>query len=170
MFKTKQKLLNISLLLAAFMLLSACGGNMIKPIKKGIVGHSTVRNVTVVTTSSVTSKSISEKVKAAIKKEAKSELKGNVKVDLKITLDNWQGTESVIGGGVTSKLFGSKTTLSGVIDILDTNTGVVIGKYTINSVHSEGGLFGGKMTTVSFVNTDQAVIDKFATFTINHLE
>jgi len=170
MFKTKQNLLNVSMLLAAVMLLSACGGNIIKPIRKDIIGHATVRNVTVVTTSSVTSKSISAKVKTAIKKEAKDELKGNMQVDLKVTLDKWQGTENVIGGGVTSKLFGSKTYLNGVVDILDTNTGEVVGKYTIYSEFKEGGLFGGKVTTVSFANTDQTVIDNFAMNTINHLE
>ena len=170
MFKTKQKLLNISLLLTAVMLLSACGGNMIKPIRKDLIGHSTVRNVAVVTASSVPSKSISEKVKAAVKKEAKDELKGNMQVDLKVTIDQWQGTENVIGGGVSSKLFGSKTSLNGVVDVLDIKTGEVIGKYTIYSEYKEGGLFGGKVTTVSFTNTDQTVIDNFAMYTINHLE
>ncbi|MCK5722795.1 MAG: hypothetical protein KAI84_09680 [Gammaproteobacteria bacterium] len=170
MFKTKQNFLNVSLLLTAVMLLSACGGNMIKPIKKGIVGQATVRNITVVTTDSVTSKSISAKVKTAVKKEAKDELKGNIQVDLKVTIDKWQGTENVIGGGVSSKLFGSKTYLNGVVDVLDTNTGEIIGKYTIYSEFKEGGLLGGKVTTVSFANTDQTVIDNFAMYTINHLE
>ena len=125
MFKTKQQLLHVSIFVAIIMLVSACGGNMIKPIRKDVIGHSTVRNVTVVTTGSAASATISGKVKKAIKKEAKSELKGNMKVDLKITLDKWQGTEKVIGGGVTSKLFGSKTYLNGVVDVLDTNTGEI---------------------------------------------
>ena len=171
MFKTKQQILHVSIFAAIVMLVSACGGNMIKPIRSGIVGHSTVRTVTVVTTTSaVPSKSIAEKVKKAITKEAKSELKGNMKVDLKITLDKWQGTEKVIGGGVTSKLFGSRTYLNGVVDVLDTKTGDVIGKYSIFSEYKEGGLLGGKMTTISFENTDQTVIDNFAMYTINHLE
>ena len=170
MFKSKQQVLHISIFLAIVMLVSACGGNMIKPIRKDIVGHSTVRNITVVTTGSAASATISGKGKSAIKKEAKSELKGNMKVDLKITLDKWQGTEKVIGGGVTSKLFGSKTYLNGVVDVLDTNTGEIIGKYTIYSEYKEGGLLGGKMTTISFTNTDQTVIDNFAMYTINHLE
>jgi hypothetical protein len=144
---------------------------MIKPIQKGIVGNTTVRNITVVTTASAgTSKTIAAKVKNAIQKEAKDELKGKMKVDLKITLDKWQGTDKVIGGGVTSKLFGSRTYLNGVVDVLDTNTGKIIGKYTIFSEYKEGGLFGGKMTTISFTNTDQTVIDNFAMYTINHLE
>lgn len=170
MFKTKQNLLNVSLLLAAIMLLSACGGNMIKPIRKDVIGHATVRNITIVTAGSVASTSISAKVKAAVKKEALGELKGNMQVDLKVTIDKWQGTENVIGGGVSSKLFGSKTYLNGVVDVLDTKTGEVIGKYTIYSEFKEGGLFGGKVTTVSFANTDQTVIDNFAMYTINHLE
>lgn len=170
MFKRKQQALHISIFLAIVMLVSACGGNMIKPIKKGIVGHSTVRNVTVVTADSVTSKSISAKVKTATQKEAKDELKGNMQVDLKITLDKWQGTENVIGGGVSSKLFGSKTYLNGVVDVLDTKTGEVIGKYTIYSEFKEGGLLGGKVTTISFADTDQTVIDNFAMYTVNHLE
>ena len=131
MLKTKQQLLHVSIFLAIVMLVSACGGNMIKPIRSDIVGHSTVRNITVVTTGSAGSATIAGKVKSAIAKEAKSELKGNMKVDLKVTLDKWQGTEKVIGGGVTSKLFGSKTYLNGVIDVLDTNTGEIIGKYNI---------------------------------------
>lgn len=170
MFKTKKNIFNISMLLLAVMLLSACAANIIKPVRKDIIGHSTVRNVTVVTASSVRSSTISEKVKIAIQKEAKDELKGNLQVDLKVTLDNWQGVENVIGGGVTSKLLGSKTLLNGVVDILDINTGEIIGKYSIFSEHQEGGLIGGKITTISFRDTDQTVIDNFAMYTINHLE
>lgn len=170
MNKNKQRALHTSIFLAIVMLVSACGGNMIKPIQKGIVGHSTVRNITVVTTGSAGSATIAGKVKSAIKKEAKAELKGNMKVDLKVTLDKWQGTEKVIGGGVTSKLFGSKTYLNGVVDVLDTNTGAIIGKYNIYSEYKEGGLLGGSMTTISFKDTDQTVINNFAMYTVNHLE
>lgn len=64
MFKTKQQLLHVSIFAAIIMLVSACGGNMIKPIRSGVVGHSTVRTVTVVTTTSAgPSKSIAAKVK-----------------------------------------------------------------------------------------------------------
>ncbi len=170
MFKSKQQALHISIFAAIVMLVSACGGNIIKPMPKGYAGHSTVRNVTVVTASSVTSKSISAKVKSAIQKEAKDELKGNMKVDLKITLDQWQGTENTVGGSVTNTLLGSKNYLNGVIDVLDTKTGASIGKYKIYSEHKEGGLLGAKMTTISFTNVDQTVIDNFAMYTINHLE
>lgn len=171
MLKTKQSILHISIFAAIIMLVSACGaGNIIKPIRSDIIGQATVRNVTVVATGTAKSAKISNRVKAAVEKEAKDELKGNKQVDLRVTIDRWAGVDSVMGGKVTSKLFGSKTTLTGMIDVLDTNTGETIGKYTIFSEYKEGGLLGASMTTISFTNTDQYVIDMFATLTINTIQ
>lgn len=169
MFKTKQKLLNISLFLAAVMLLSACGGNIIKPIRKDLLGHSTVRNITVIALPSAGSDTIASKVKTAVRSEANDELKGKIQVDLKIMLDQWTGKEKVLGGSFTNTLFGSKTVLSGTVEILDTNTGSLLGKYKIYSKHEEGGLLS-KTTTISLVDTDAAVINRFAEWTIDQIQ
>ena len=157
-------------ILLCLAMLTGCGSNIIKPISKDVIGHATVRNVIVETTSATNSDTIAAKVKEAVQKEAQKELKGDKQVDLKITIDQWSGgTENVLGGSVTKTLLGSSTQLSGVVDVVDINTGEILGKYSIASKHEEGGLMGATKT-ISFVDTDKAVIDNFATYTINHLE
>ena len=164
MFKSKQQVLHISIFLAIVMLVSACGGNMIKPIRKDVIGHSTVRNITVVALSSITSKTLTSKVKASVRKEATKELKGNQQVDLKISLNRWTGSE---GGNVATTLLGSKTALGGDVEVLDTKTGAVIGKYSIFQQRKVGGLLD---RTVVFFEVNKAVIDDFATYAVNELE
>ncbi|MDH5601624.1 MAG: hypothetical protein OEY78_10000 [Gammaproteobacteria bacterium] len=170
MLKSKQQALHISIFAAIVMLVSACGGNIIKPMPKGYVGHSTVRNITVVNAGSVTSTTIADRVKKAVRKKANNELSGNMKIDLKITLDKWQGTETTVGGSVTNTLLGSKNYLNGIVDVLDAKTGALIGKYKIYSEHKEGGLLSAKTTTISFTNVDETVINNFAMYTVYHLE
>lgn len=151
------------------LLLSACGSNIIKPIPKDVIGNATVRRVDVGTQGSVRSETIASKVKGAVEKQAQKDLKGNRQIDLKISLDRWVGSEHIVGGSVTSKLLGSKTELNGTIDILDAKTGELLGKYTIAAKHEEGGLLSAQRT-ISLVDTDSAVIEKFALYTIHHLQ
>ena len=115
------------------------------------------------------SPSIAGKVKSAVEKEAKNELKGNKQVDLKITLDKWQGSEHAIGGSFAGKLLGSKTLLHGVIDTRDIKSDKLLGRYEIYSKHEEGGLLSAQKA-VSFVDTDNFVIEQFAVSTVRFLE
>ncbi len=167
MFKSKQQVLHISIFLSIVMLVSACGGNMIKPIRKDVIGQATVRNITVVALPSADSSTIAAKVKTAVRKEATKELKGKMQVDLKIMLNKWNGTDKQLGGKVTSRLFGSKTDIGGDIKVLDINTGAVIGEYSIYQQRKVGGLLDNSIT---FFDIDTAVIDDFATYTVNELE
>lgn len=160
--------LTISFILT--LLLSACGGNIIKPVRYDIIGHSTIRNVTVVLVKSAKSATIANQVKAAIKKRAKEKLKGNNQVDLKVTIDIWQGTNIALAGGKVNRFIGSRTILNGLVDILDTNTGEALGQYKILSEYKEGGLAELKKTRVHYKNLNQVVIDNFAMYTINYLE
>ena len=161
---------NLFTVLTAVVLLSACNKyGTIKPVQKDLFGNATIRNVSVVATGSAKSPSIAGKVKSAVEKEAKNELKGNKQVDLKITLDKWQGSEHAIGGSFAGKLLGSKTLLHGVIDIRDIKSDKLLGRYEIYSKHEEGGLLSAQKA-VSFVDTDNFVIEQFAVSTVRFLE
>ena len=161
MFKTRQKLLNVSLLLTTVMLLSACGGGgHIIPIKKGIKGNSKLVSVSVTSTQSLNSTQIAQRVKTAITKKAATNLKGSQAVKLKVSINNWQPSFDRNG----NKTINTGYRLNGVISVLDANSGAIIGKYNIASIQRRSD------KTFAVENMNQKTIDNFAYFTVYELE
>jgi len=145
-------------------LVTACAGKpyMVKPSDE-YMGNISIQSVEVVKTDEVESDTIVAAVKSQLQKDV-ADLAGAKAVDMKVTLNYL--TAPVLGGEVTKALIGSETRLGGVVEMFD--SGKLIGKFNIISKYSEGGLLS-KMTTLSFVDTQAAVVRKFSEYVMVYL-
>lgn len=147
------------------LLLSGCFAKpwVVKPDSSYLDNNITIHSVEVTKTDSVDSDTIVSLVEATLKDDVDG-LTGAKRVAMKVSLTYL--TKGLPGGSVTGKLLGSDTTLKGTVTI--TASGKVIARYDIAASHSEGGLLG-KTTTVSFINVEKLLAQKFSSFAIGYM-
>ncbi len=149
--------------IAMAILVSACSKPYLVKPSDEYLGNVRVASIDVVKTDEVKSNTIVAAVKSKLQEDA-ADLNGAKVVDMKVTLDHL--TIPLPGGSVTKTLIGSNTKLSGVVELFD--QGKLISKFVINAEYSEAGLLGAT-TTISFVDTQTAVVRQFSAFTMAYL-
>ncbi len=161
----KRYIISLICMLLASIMLTGCISKpyLVKP-SDGYAGNISIKSIEVSKVSGVKSDTIMAAVKAKLKEDAR-DLRGSKPVDMKVVLDYL--TVPLPGGAMTAKLIGSNTMLKGTVSILDADQ--VVAKYNITAEHNEGGLLG-KTMAISFVDTQNAVVNKFSQFAVYYLQ